>query len=196
MSNRHIKFLVDQTYTPKSLYDSIRKVGDLSAGFCRSWLSNEIADALATSEEAFQLLDHIQNELLRHRDEKAKQPNWANSPFKLALDARVGDLVDPATPSDESFFSSLSPEQGALPAGTTPTALTLEKALNKLKHRSTTKVKFTIAHSGSHTLFIFANAGMGNQNTISKFKIEDFCKACKAAVATISNQTDHFIGPV
>ncbi len=186
MTDRYTEFLVAATNTPpKSLPESIRQVGNLSAGFCRSWLSNEINDALATSEEAFQLLDHIQNELLRHRDEKAKLPSWSTSPFKAALDATVGDLLNPATPSDKSLFLSLSPGAGALPSSTTPAELTLAAALNKLKHRSTSAVNFTASSSGAHVLYIFTKAGMGKPDTISSFDIHVFCNACKVAAGAI-----------
>lgn len=185
MTDRYTEFLVAATNNPpKSLPESIRQVGNLSAGFCSSWLSNETSDALATSEEAFQLLDHIHNELLRHRDEKAKLPNWLTSAFKDALDATVGDLHDPATPADKSFFLSLSSGAGALPSSATPAALTLAVALNKLKHRSTSAVNFK-ASSGVHVLYIFTSAGMGKPDTISSFDVHVFCRACKVAAGAI-----------
>jgi len=132
MTNRYTEFLIAATNSvPRSLPESIRQVGNLSAGFCRSWLSNEIHDAVTTSEEAFQLFDHIQNELLRHRDEKSKLPGWSSDPFKVALNATIGDLLDPATPNDKTFFLSCSPGAGALPPGASPASLTLAAALNK-----------------------------------------------------------------
>lgn len=186
MTNRHIEFLVTPTsFAPRSLPESIRQVGNLSAGFCRSWVSDEIIDAQATSEEAFQFLDHIQNELLRHRDEKAKLPGWPSDPLKTALDATVGHLLDPATPNDKTFFLALPPGEGALPAGASLVPLTLAAALNKLKHRSTSAVNFTVSPAGAHTLYIFTNAGMGKLDTISSFDIHAFCTACKAAACAI-----------
>lgn len=186
MTNRHNKFLVATTNSaPRSLPESIRQVGNLSAGFCRSWLSNEIPDALTTSEDAFQLFDHIQNELLRHRDEKSKLPGWSVDPFKIALDVIIGDLLDPATPNDKIFFLSCPPGAGALPPGASPAPLTLEVALNKLKHRSTSAVNFTASPSGAHVLYIFTNAGMRKPDTISGFDVHAFCSACKTATGII-----------
>lgn len=186
MANRHTEFLVAANNSaPRSLPESIRQVGNLSAGFCRSWLSNEIPDALTTSEEAFQLFDHIQNELLRHRDEKSKLPGWPSDPFKVALDATVGDLIDAASAADKAFFQSLAPGAGALPPGASLAPLTLSTALNKLKHRSTSAVNFTASSSGAHVLYIFTNAGMGKPDTISGFDVHVFCGACKAATGAI-----------
>ena len=186
MANRHTEFLVAvNNAAPRSLPESIRQVGNLSAGFCRSWLFNDIPDAQNTSEEAFQLFDHIQNELLRHRDEKSRLPGWPSDPFKVALDATVGDLLDPASLADKAFFQSLSTGAGALPPGASLAPLTLATALNKLKHRSTSDVNFTAASSGAHVLYIFTNAGMGKPDTISSFDVHIFCSACKAACAAI-----------
>lgn len=186
MTTRPIEFLVPPTSSaPRSLPESIRQVGNLSAGFCRSWNSSEIADAHATSEEAFQLLDHIQNELLRRRDERAKLSTWPSDQLKTALDATVGDLLDPASPNDKTFFLNLPPGAGALPTDASLNPLTLAVALNKLKHRSTSAVNFTASATGTHALYIFTNAGMGKPDTISSFDIHVFCSACKVAANAI-----------
>lgn len=142
-------------------------------------------DAIATSEEAFQLLDHIQNELLRHRDDKSNMGGWAADPFKAALDKPVGSLLSPANPADKMFFDSCATGAGTMPPGAVLTALTLVQALNKLKHRRTSAVNFTVATSGAHVLYIFTNAGSGQPDTISTFNIQDFCIACKTAVTAI-----------
>lgn len=186
MPNRYTEFLVaSSSSAPKTLAESIRQVDNLSAGFCRSWLANEITEALTTSEEAFQLFDHIQNAILRHRDEKSKLPGWSTDPFKVALDKSVGNLIDPASPIDKAFFHSLIPGAGAFPLNASHAPLTLATALNKLKHRSTSAANFTVSPYGAHVLYIFTNAGMGKQDTISSFDVHVFCSACKAASAAI-----------
>ncbi|MEF3063437.1 hypothetical protein [Pandoraea apista] len=186
MTNRPIDFLVAAAgTTPKSLPESIRQVGNLSAGFCRSWLAGDMDDALATSEEAFQLLDHIQNELLRHRDDKSKIGGWASDPFKAALDIQVGSLLSPASPADRVFFDSCAHGVGAMPPSAVPSALTLVQALNKLKHRRRSAVNFTAAASGAHVLYIFTNAGSGQPDAIASFDVQDFCGACKSAVTAM-----------
>jgi hypothetical protein len=186
MTNRSFDFLVAAVgTTPKSLPESIRQVGNLSAGFCRSWLARDMDDALATSEEAFQLLDHVQNELLRHRDDKSKIGGWASDPFKAALDIQVGSLLSPASPADRVFFDSCARGAGAMPPGTVPGALSLVQALNKLKHRRRSAVNFTAAPSGAHVLYIFTNAGSGQPDAIASLDIQDFCNACKSAVTAM-----------
>ena len=144
-----------------------------------SWFSLSFGNSMA------QLPDHVQNELLRHRNENSKLPGWSADPFKVALDAIVGELLDPATPSHKTFFLSLPPGAGALPPGVSPTTLTLAAALNKLKHRSTSAINFTASPSGAHVLCIFTNGGMGKLDTISSFDVHVFCSACKIAAGAI-----------
>lgn len=184
MSNTPMDFIVATTGTaPRSLPEAIRQVGNLSAGFCRSWLAGETNDALATSEDAFQLLDHIQGELLRHRDDKSKMAGWATDPFKSALDKVVGSLLSPASTADRVFFDSCAAGVSAMPPGAALTPLTLMQALNKLKHRRRSAVNFTATSFENHVLYIFTNAGSGQTDAISTFNIQDFCLACKAAVS-------------
>lgn len=186
MKNRHIEFLVAATgMAPRTLPESIRQVSNASAGFCRSWLTQNISDALATSEEAFELFDHIQNELLRHRDKKSKLTGWSSTPFKTALSANVGQLLDPASTTDKAYFLTQTPGSGAMPTSATLTPLTLVEALNKLKHRDTNAVNFTVSTSGGHVLFIFTHAGLGKPDSISSFEVQAFCDACKIAVQAI-----------
>lgn len=186
MTNRYTEFLVAATNSaPRTLSESIRQVSNASAGFCRSWITQDISDALATSEEAFELLDHIQNELLRHRDKKSKLPGWSSSAFKAALNVNIGQLLDPASTIDKAHFLAQTPGSGAMPPNSSPAPLTLVEALNKLKHRDTNAVNFTASTSSVHVLFIFTHAGMGRPDTISSFEVPVFCDACKLAEQAI-----------
>lgn len=182
MTNRYTGLLVPETgNAPKTLAESILQVKDLSVVFSQSWLLNKRDDAQNTSEQAFQLLDHIQNELLRHRDERK---NLIDSSLKVALNAIVGQLLDPANSNDKEFFRGLAIGEGLMPRDASDT-LTLETALNKLKHRSTSSVNFTVSNSGTHVLYVFTNAGSGHKDTISSFDIRVFCDACKVAADAI-----------
>jgi len=169
---------------PQTLPESFRKLSNLSAGFCRSWTNQDLPDAQATSAEAFELLDHIQNELLRYRDDKRSDANWNSHPLKLALSGHVGVLVNNATPHKQSFLS-LSPGAGALPASVQVKPLSLEVALNKLKHRDSTAGNFSITNSNNHLLYVFTNAGMGHSDSISELNMDVFCNIGKQAVSAI-----------
>lgn len=177
-----IEFLVGPSdSSPKTLAQSIRAVKNASAGFCRSWANQETQDAIATSEEAFLALDHIQNELLRRRDKAAAQANWSSSPLKVALDQIVGELIEPASAVDVAHFLSCQKGMATMPMVENMQELRLAVALNKLKHRSTNAVNFTATVGGSHVLHIFTQAGMGKPDSISTFDVQCFCKACEEA---------------
>lgn len=183
MPERYTEFLVDLTgKSPRNLKDSIRRLLNASAGFKLSWLSDDQQEAYETSQEALKHLDYIQNELLRQRDVlRGNQATWPTSPFNAALGNTVGNLLNNVTPTDRTWFSGLPQGQGAMPTSATPIPLTLEKALNKLKHRDTVALNFSLPASGSHILYIFTNAGMGQPDSISEIDIVSFCSVCKLA---------------
>lgn len=183
MTERYTEFLVDLTgNSPPNLKDSIRRVLNASAGFKNSWVAGDQQEAYETSQEAFEHFDYIQNELLRQRDVlKRNQAAWPTSPFNAALANTVGNFLNNVTPTDRAWFLGLPQGQGTMPTGVTPTPLTLDKALNKLKHRDTVALNFSLPASGSHILYLFTNAGMGQPDSISEIEIASFCSACKSA---------------
>lgn len=184
MTERYMDFMVSLTGSaPRSLHESVRLLSNASSGFCRSWISGETADAIATSEEAFGLLDHIQNELLRRRDDQRLSSSWMGSPLQVALAAPVGELVEPTTPALEAAFTSQAIGAGLIPPGTTATPLKLADALNKLKHRSSNKVNFAVSPTGQHSLVVLTLAGSGRPNSLSAFEVQSFCAACRLAAS-------------
>lgn len=186
MKERFTEFLVDKNKAhPKSLTESIRNITNLSAGFCRSWGTQRIQDAIHTSEQAFSELDHLQSELLRHRDERRASTNWSIDPLKLALEKNAGEILTPATQTDIDFFRALPVGQAGLPPNSNTKKLTLVAALNKLKHRSPDDVNFSISDTGAHTLYFYTKPGMSQPGTISCFDVEIFCDACREAATKI-----------
>jgi len=187
MSNRYIHFLVAPTgSSPEALLKSIKEVNSSSISFCASWSSGYKNDARTISENAFKFLDHIQNELIRHRDKKINDSNYNNSALKTALEKNVGSLIDPVNPNCKTEFMSLSIGSGAMPAEATLKNLSLSSALNKLKHHAVGQVNFTVDLQGKHILFFFTNGGQEYNDTISCFNVQKFCEACKEAVEAIN----------
>lgn len=187
MTERYTEFLVDLTgKSPRNLNDSIRRVLNSSAGFRESWLKGNQKDAFETSQEAFEHLDYVQNELLRQRDvHKENTATWSTSPFNSSLASSVGRLKSSVTVNERSWFLTLSQGRGAMPIGSVLVPLTLEKALNKLKHRDTIAFNFTLPAAGGHILYLFTKAAMGQPDTISEINVSDFCDACKSAAVHI-----------
>ena len=185
MSDRPIDFLVGLSgKSPRNLAESIRRVKNASAGFLQSWHAGSHAEAYETSQEAFEHLDYIQNELLRQRDvHRMNQAIWQNSLFRLALQRPVGSIVKDLQPPDSAWFASLALGYGALPVGVTPTPLTLETALNKLKHRDTIAVNFSA--SPIHALFVNTSASMNQKESLCEISVLVLCQECLAAAAHV-----------
>lgn len=187
MTEYYPQFLVDLSgKSPHNLKDSIRRVQNASAGFTQSWANGEFQEALETSQEAFEHFDYIQNELLRQRDvHKANAATWPTSLFNAKLSNTVGQFHNNVTSTNRAWFLGLSQGAGAMPADATLVPLTLEKALNKLKHRDTIAINFSLSASGRHILYLFTNAGMGQPDSISELDVLNFCAACKSAAQHI-----------
>ena len=181
------EFLIDRASpTPKSLTESLRLLGNSSAGFCNSWNENDHDNALSTSEEAFGLFDHIQSELLRHRDDKKNDSNWNESTFKTALEQNIGKIVKSATEIHKQDFLNLQSGEGRLPSNEVSEELPLVMALNKLKHRASIAVNFSVSSTNEHQLYFFTNEGMRQPSSISCFNVSEFCQACKKAVDALN----------
>jgi len=187
VTERFFEFLVDPSgKAPRNLKDSIRRIRNASAGFRESWLSGEHNEAQETSQEAFEYFDYLQNELLRQRDvQKANQLSWTSSEFKLALNSHVGSLLSNISGTHSEWFSQLANGAACMPENSDLEPLSLEKALNKLKHRDTVAINFALPSSGGHKLFVLTGAGMGQPASLSEIDVIAFCNHCKCAASYI-----------
>ena len=184
---KRIEFLVSNpNILPRTIEEAIRLLKNSSAGFCESWLEGDSEEAQETSIEAFEMLDHIQNELLRRRDDLSHQNNFEGSQYKIALNSVVGNIVSLNTEDVLSSYLSQPTGEAAFPIGPAIVDLTLMKALNKLKHRASDGINFNISSDGEHNLFIFTRASMRLPATISKINIKIFCLMCKDAVKALN----------
>jgi len=164
---------------PQTLEDAIRRLANASAGFVVSWAARDLRAAHATTEEAFRDLDHIQNEILRRRDERRAQNALRGTAFEQALGQPVGELVAPVAPADKTAFLNLPPGDGALPANPPPEPLKLDAALNKLKHRE--HINFVIPDNGGHVLLVLTLAAMGKPDSLCRIDVRVLCAACRVA---------------
>lgn len=178
-----MKFLKNSSSElPRTVEESIRLLKNASMGFCDSWLDGDIDEAQETSTEAFEMLDHIQNELLRRRDDLKKENRWADSNYKVAMNEVAGEIVTIDSQEEESTFLQSPVGQAGFPNETSPVNLTIEKALNKLKHRVSDGINFNISTASEHYLYILTAAGMGQPASISKIHIKEFCNKCKSVI--------------
>lgn len=172
---------------PKSLGNSIRSLRDFSAGFVHSWLDLRYDDAIATSEKAFEALDHIQNEFLRRRDDLKHENKWFDSQLRHVLSSNIGILIQPVDESLKKAFCGSEIGYPELPVDVKKSELTLEIALNKLKHRASNTINFSIKKY-KHTLYIFTHSGMRQDQSISVFEMGEFCNLCRAALEILEAQ--------
>jgi len=166
---------------PRTIEESIRLLKNASVGFCDSWLDGDIDEAKETSVEAFEILDHIQNELLRRRDDLKKENRWSDSQYKVAMGEVVGEIVAIESQQHETNFLQNPVGDASFPDEAIPETLTMEKALNKLKHRVSHGINFNISPAKEHYLYIFTSSGMGQPAAISKIHMKKFCQKCKSA---------------
>jgi hypothetical protein len=166
---------------PRTLSDSIRQLQNTSAGFCRSWAEGDHQGAGAITEDAFKSLDHIQNELLRHRDEHKEAGTWKGSELEAAMTQIVGAFVEGITSAEEQAFIRLPPGEGTFVSAQTRKDLPLMAALNKLKHRAGTAINFDIPPDGRHILYVLTRGGMGKASSICQIDVGVLCASCHAA---------------
>lgn len=187
VSNDYTGFLVNPDGKPsKNLADAIRKVGNASVAFTHSWLDSNFDDARATSQEAFEHLDFILSEFLRHRDDQWQhKASWETSSLYSALTVTVGKLVTGISDADEEWFRSLSQGNGALPAGHSPSVLDLETALNKWKHHDPIAVNFSVSLPYQHRLYWLTAASKGKATALIEIDVSLFCEKSKTVAATL-----------
>lgn len=132
----HTSFLTGNSGgAPQSLDEALFQLENSSTVFLASWLRvpQDLGRAGRVSIEAMRYLDHMVNEILRARDTLKGAGTYASSLLKAQLDANQGVMVSPVTRMNQSSLISAGPGNGMLPAAGTP--ISLEKLLNKIKHR-------------------------------------------------------------
>lgn len=184
--SRIIGFIIPPTTSTKGeLEEDINELAELSKSFVDNWSRKNEKEALIVSQKALKLLENIINKILRLRDDyrENNHPNERN--LNKALKASVGQLYEGVKKKDKDSFTESKPGESILPSGFGPKVLTLEKALNKLKHRNVESMNFLISEPSGHQLVVFTHKAMGQPDAISVITIEDFCNACKVAAKAI-----------
>lgn len=182
MSNRIIGFLIKQNNN--SLIDAIEKVENFSTQFCNNWISKNLTETDRISAEVGKYLDHIHGEILRHRDEN-KIELLSSRPFAVALNEVVGKIHEPASNESYNFFMALEDGKGAFAPDAITTPLTLENALNKIKHRGTQKFNFKIKKPSNHKIYLYTNGNSKYSDSIVSITMSLFCTACRNAAKCI-----------
>lgn len=84
--------------------------------------------------------------------------------------------VSPVTRLEQTSLSGLLAGNGVLPSQGVP--ITMEKLLNKIKHRRTDSSNFIIGSCGEHIFLIGFDKINCQSDSIVEFDVSVFCKYC------------------
>jgi hypothetical protein len=121
-------------------------------------------------------LDHIVNEILRARDTRRSNGTYSGSQLETALTVTQGLMTSPVTAAQQQAMIDAGPGQGQLPGQ--PVDITLEKLLNKIKHRHHQSTNFRI-QDRRHVFVINVDKQNNTPDSIAEFDVRDFCTQCK-----------------
>jgi hypothetical protein len=174
-----ISFLTDKSHTSEpSITESIYKLKNNSLIFKHAWNETppDVFSAARESVEAMAHLDHIVNEIMRCRDHMQSANTYAGSGLQTQLDTDSALSVDPVTREQQNALSELGPGNGVLPSP--GSSISMEKLLNKIKHRRPDSANFRIEISGNHVFLIGVDKPNRTPDSIVEFVITDFCHRC------------------
>ncbi|ACT12669.1 MULTISPECIES: hypothetical protein [Pectobacterium] len=174
-----ISFLTDRRLeTSPSIKESIYQLKCKSTLFLDAWEKSpqDLECAGRESEEAMRHLDHIVNEIMRYRDHLQSDNSYVGSSLETHLNITRALSVSPVTRLDQTSISGLGPGNGVLPSPGIP--ITMEKLLNKIKHRRTDSSNFRVESFGKHIFLIGVDKSNRQPDSIVEFVVKDFCDHC------------------
>ena len=185
--NRHGKNMGNLTYLtgsnsggPKSIDEALYELENTSVLFCAAWqrVPPDFQWAARVSGNAMEHLDHIVNEILRARDTKIAQGTYSGSPLETELAILRGLMTSPVTAAQQQAMVAAGPGLGSLPG--TPSPITLERLLNKIKHRHHHSGSFRI-QANRHIFVINVDKPNKTPDSIAEFDVIEFCQHCVRA---------------
>jgi len=174
-----ISFLTGTSATaPQSVSEAIYQLENTSVLFLVSWdrVPQDLQRAARASSEAMVHLDHIVNEIMRARDHLKSSSSYIGSQLKFLLDADKAKASAPVTRMEQANIATIGPGNGVLPTSGSP--ITMEKLLNKIKHRRHDYANFRIGPNGEHVFIIAVDWPNHQPDSIVEFVVSDFCEHC------------------
>lgn len=170
---------------PQSIEESIYQLENTSVVFLNSWqrTSPDFQRAARASQEAMLHLDHIVNEIMRTRDQLQADGSYTGSPLEQQLNIPRGSAASPVTRIEQNQLASQGPGNGTLPFSGSD--ITMEKLLNKIKHRRTDSANFRVGSAGEHIFLVGVDKPNRQPDSIVEFMVGDFCKHCNDIAALI-----------
>ncbi|MCP5449682.1 MAG: hypothetical protein H6972_03805 [Gammaproteobacteria bacterium] len=175
----NISFLTGaSSNSPSSIGESIYQLENCSVLFLAAWQKAppDLVRAARVSSEAMAHLDHIVNVALRARDDSKAANTYAGSQFQAGLNRQCGLSVTPVTRLQQQALPAAGPGNGTIPGA--GVALTLEKLLNKIKHRRPNDANFRVDQFGQHIFIVAVDKPNHQPDSIVEFPVKDFCVQC------------------
>lgn len=171
--------------SPPSIDESIYELKNTSIIFLNAWQSTpqDLRRAAIVSQKAMLHLDHIVNEIMRARDQMQSDCCYAGSHLESQLNITRASSASPVTRAQQDALFALNPGSGVLPFS--GGALSMEKLLNKIKHRRVNSVNFRVGASGEHIFLVGADKPNRQPDSIVEFVIDDFCRHCSDIAVVI-----------
>lgn len=177
----HISYLTGTPSSgPQSIEESLYELENTSVLFREAWqrVPPDFVRASRVSAKAMEHLDHVVNEILRARDTRMARGTYAGSQLKAELNIMRGQMSSPVTLAQQQAMIAAGPGNGNLPGGAAQ--ITLERLLNKVKHRHHQSANFRI-QAGRHIFVINVDKPNRTPDSIAEFDVSDFCIHCGQA---------------
>lgn len=178
---RRISYLTSAgTAGPQSVEEAIFELENTSVIFREAWqrVPPDRLRAARVSAKAMEHLDHIVNEFLRARDTREAKGTYSGSQLETQLKANRGLMLAPVTSAQQDAMVAAGDGNGNLPGQ--PTQISLEKLLNKIKHRHHNSANFRI-DAGRHIFLVNVDKPNRKPDSIVEFDVLDFCRHCANA---------------
>ena len=174
----NISFLTGGSGTePQSIKESLYQLQNSSVLFKDAWLKtpSDLVRAARVSSKAMEHLDHVVNEIMRARDTKMAQGTYSGSSLEAQLNINRGLIIGSVTLPQQQNMINNGPGNGVLPSVGSP--ITLEKLLNKIKHRHHQSANFRIEND-KHIFVINVDKPNKKPDSIVEFDVLEFCEHC------------------
>lgn len=177
----HISYLTGVASNgPQSIDQALYELENTSVLFREAWqrVPPDFTRAARVSANAMEHLDHVVNEILRARDTRMTKGTYSGSQLEAALNIMAGLMTSPVTVAQQQAMVAAGPGLGQIP--NQPTQITLERLLNKIKHRHHQSANFRI-QSRRHIFVINIDKANKTPDSIAEFDVIEFCVHCANA---------------
>lgn len=182
----NISFLTGaSSNSPSSIGESIYQLENCSVLFLAAWqkMPPDLGRAARVSSEAMAHLDHIVNVVLRARDDSKAASTYSGSQLEAALNGQCGLSAAPVARWQQQALAAAGAGNGIIPG--VGVALTLEKLLNKIKHRRPNDANFRVDQNGQHIFVVAVDKPNHQPDSIVEFTVKQFCVQCSNIIQYI-----------